>query len=485
MSGDERGLTVAVLAEPPTAVTVDEKRIDLLKLPLLKRVLSHRAFPFVLIAPNLFVFTLVILTGFLGTPVGNANFSIIFVWIVWWALLVMLFIPLGGRLWCTICPIPAAGEWVQRRGSLIQRSERRPFSLGKAWPKALRNIWVQNFAFVAMAGFSAVILTRPLVTGAMMLGFMVVALMLFLVYQRRVFCRYVCPVSGFIGLYATAAPIELRVKDPDECLRHCGIKGKECVKGSAQGYGCPWMEYPGTLDRNSYCGLCTECLKTCPQDNLALNLRPFGADLLVPKRRLDEAYKGFIMLSAAVVYSVIMLGPWGGLKDWANLGSGSIPHFIAYIGLLLGAMLIGAPGIFLAFTWAGKLLAKAKEVPLKRLFVSYSYTTVPLGLAAWIAFSLSFVFINVSYAIPVVSDPFGWGWNLFGTAGYQWTPYVPQVLPYLQTPVLVVGLAMSIVLGNRIARENLGDGPQARRSLIPIAFLLTAITLALLWLYMG
>ncbi|MCH7706818.1 MAG: 4Fe-4S binding protein [Chloroflexi bacterium] len=474
---------MAVLTE--AGAPVGTKRTDLLELAPLKGLLKHRAFPFMLILPNLFVFTLVILTGLFGTPVGNANFSIIFVWIVWWALLVMVLIPLGGRVWCTMCPIPAVGEWVQRRGSIIQRSERRPFSLARVWPKALRNIWVQNLAFVAMAGFSAVILTRPLVTGLLMLGFMVAALALFLIFQRRAFCRYVCPVSGFIGLYATAAPIELRVKDTDVCLRHCGVQGKECVKGSAQGYGCPWLEYPGTLDRNSYCGLCTECLKTCPQDNLALNIRPFGADLMVPKRRLDEAYKGFIMLSAAVIYSVIMLGPWGGLKDWANLGSGSALNFIGYISILLGSMLVLVPGIFLAFTWAGKLLANAKEVPLKRLFVSYSYTTVPLGLAAWIAFSLSFVFINISYAIPVVSDPFGWGWNLFGTAGYQWTPYVPQVLPYLQTPVLVVGLAMSIVLGNRISQENLGDGPQARRSLIPIAFLLTAITLALLWLYMG
>ncbi|MBI2913601.1 MAG: hypothetical protein HYY03_06745, partial [Chloroflexi bacterium] len=325
----------------------------------------------------------------------------------------------------------------------------------------------------------------PLVTGDLLLGFMVVALALFLIFQRRAFCRYVCPVSGFIGLYATAAPIELRVKDPDVCLRHCGIKGKECVKGSAEGYGCPWMEYPGTLDRNSYCGLCTECLKTCPQDNLTLRIRPFGSDLLVPKRRLDEAYKGFIMLSAAIVYSAVMLGPWGWLKDWANLGNGSLLHFAGYIALLLGGLLVIVPGVFLAASWAGKLLARANDVPVKRLFVSYAYTTVPLGLAAWIAFSLSFVLINVSYAIPVLSDPFGWGWNLFGTASYGWAPYMPELLPFLQVPVLLAGLALSIALGRHIAVENLGDGPVASRSLVPVAGLLTAVTVMLLWLYMG
>lgn len=475
-------MALASEARPAVGAPV---RADLLSIPLVKRLLRHRAFQFLLIFPNLFVFTLVILTGLFGTPVGNANFSIIFVWIVWWALLIMLLIPLAGRTWCTMCPIPAVGEWVQRGGSIVERSGRRPFSLRKSWPKPLRNIWLQNLAFVGVASFSAVILTRPLVTGALLLGFMVVALGLFLVFQRRAFCRYVCPVSGFIGLYATAAPIGLRVKDADVCLRHCGVKGKECVKGSAEGYGCPWMEYPGTLDRNSYCGLCTECLKTCPQDNLALAIRPFGADLLVPKRRLDEAYKGFIMLSAAVVYSVVMLGPWGWIKDWANLGNGSLLHFVGYIALLLAGLLVVVPGIFLAASWVARLVARARHVPLKRLFVSYAYTTVPLGLAAWIAFSLSFVFINVSYAIPVLSDPFGWGWNLFGTAGYKWTPYVPELLPFLQTPVLIGGLALSIALGHRIAVQNLGPGPAATRSLVPVAGLLASITIALLWLYMG
>ncbi|MDP2950732.1 MAG: 4Fe-4S binding protein [Chloroflexota bacterium] len=464
--------------------SADGQRLNLLSQPLVKRVLTHRLFQFAVILPNLFVFTVIILSGLFGTPVGNANFSIIFVWIVWWAILIMLLIPVGARVWCTMCPIPAVGEWVQRR-AVVDRSPRRPLTLGKDWPKPLRNIWVQNFSFVAVAAFSAIILTRPFVTGALLLGFMVAALALFLVYRRRAFCRYVCPVSGFIGLYSTVAPLEIRVIDPDVCLRHCGIKGKECVKGSAEGYGCPWMEYPGTLDRNSYCGMCTECLKTCPQDNLALSLRPFGADLLVPTRRLDEAFKGFIMLGAAVLYSVVMLGRWGWIKDWANLGSGSILDFAGYVALLVGGVLVVMPGLFYAITWAARLLSRANNVPVRQLFVSFAYTTVPLGLAAWIAFSLSFLFINVSYAIPVLSDPLGWGWNLFGTADYEWTPYFPQLLPYLQVPVLAVGLVLSVLLGQRIAMENFGNAEQARRSVLPVAVFSTAITLVLLWLYMG
>ena len=57
---------------------------------------------------------------------------------------------------------------------------------------------------------------------------------------------------------------------------------KSCYTGSADGYGCPWLLYPGALTKNTYCGTCMECLRTCPHDNIAFNLRSFGADLINP-----------------------------------------------------------------------------------------------------------------------------------------------------------------------------------------------------------
>ena len=98
----------------------------------------------------------------------------------------------------------------------------------------------------------------------------VIAITLSIFYKDRVFCRYVCPVGGFIGLYSLASGLELRVKDQNVCLNH---KTKDCVVGNSCGYGCPWMVYPGKLERNAACGLCTECIKTCTEDNIALNLK--------------------------------------------------------------------------------------------------------------------------------------------------------------------------------------------------------------------
>ena len=76
---------------------------------------------------------------------------------------------------------------------------------------------------------------------------------------------------------------------------------------------------------------------------------------------------------------------------------------------------------------------------------------------AWIAFSLSFVFANLSYVWPVLSDPFGWGWNLLGTAASGWTPYLMGVIPSIQTVILLAGLAWAARTALRIACEQVDE----------------------------
>ena len=74
--------------------------------------------------------------------------------------------------------------------------------------------------------------------------FLLVAIGASLVFERRAFCRYLCPVGGFIGLYSQSAPLELRVVDASVCASHTE---KTCYTGSSQGYGCPWQVFPGGL----------------------------------------------------------------------------------------------------------------------------------------------------------------------------------------------------------------------------------------------
>ncbi len=449
-------------------------RIELTGIPIVKQLLVSRWLQWSLVAATLPFFVLAILTGLAGTPAGSRNFGIVFVWIVWWALLILVLVPLAGRFWCAVCPIPAPGEWLQRRALVQPREGGRLFTLGWKFPRRLSNLWLQNAAFIAVALFAKVILTTPFVSALALLLFVTIALVTSLLYERRIFCRYICPVGGFIGLYSQLAPAQVRVKDHALCATH---HDKTCYTGNERGYGCPWLVFPAALDKNTYCGMCAECLKTCSLDNVALYARPFGADLLTNNgRRFDEAYRGLMMLAGAPLYTVVFMGPWAEIKQ-AAYAVGS-PNWWGYALGLLALMLVIVPGIFFACAALARVIARV-QTPARNFFIDYGYAALPLGLGAWAAFSLSFVLTNISYAWAVLSDPFGWGWNLFGTADWKWTPYLAGGHPILQIPILLVGLVASIAVALRTAREQ----HVSQRAALPIVAFAVTFTLGLVWLY--
>lgn len=449
-------------------------KLELTQYPLIRRLVTSRWVPWLLMAFTLPVFLLAILTGLFGTPAGSRNFGIIFVWIVWWALVILMLVPFAGRLWCAVCPIPAPGEWLQRRALIQPRAGGKLFTLGWKFPRRLKNIWLQNAAFLTVALFSVVILTTPFVSALVLLFMIVLAMATSMLFERRVFCRYICPVGGFIGLYSQVAPIEVRVKDTVVCKTHVE---KTCYQGSETGYGCPWLVYPAALEKNTYCGMCMECMKTCPHDNVGIFLRAPGKDLQTTQgRRLDEAYKAFIMLTCALAYSIVLLGPWSLFKETAY--AVGTPAWWLYAGIFLAANLVIVPAIFFVCTWLARKLSFGK-FSLRRTFVEYAYVLVPLGLAAWGAFTVSFVFINFSYAWQVLSDPFGWGWNLFGTANWTWTPYLAGFQSLIQIPILLVGLVAAIGMALRTTRAQ----GVPRRAALPVVSFCAVFTVGLLWLY--
>jgi hypothetical protein len=227
-------------------------------------------------------------------------------------------------------------------------------------------------------------------------------------------------------------------------------------------------------------------LRTCPKDNVAVNLRLPGTDLWqAGGRRLDEAYKAFIMLGSALAYSAVMLGPWAPLKAAAYaVGSGP---WLAYAAGFVGLALAGLPGLFWLAVWVGRRWASGPKgaSTQPKAFVALAYSLVPLGLAAWVAFSLSFVFTNLSYVWPVLSDPLGWGWDLLGTAHWGWMPYLSGTVAPLQVLVLAGGLAWASATARRTAQDQLVEVGAARRLAAPVAGLCAMVTGAMLWLLIG
>src|SRR3989304_2272194 len=187
-------------------------------------VLKSRWMPFVPIVVNLFIFTVILMAGYYGgTSPGNYNFGIMIVWIVWWVVLMMVLVPGGSRAWGIGCPLPVLGEWMQRLTLVgVRHNKKGNFYLGlrKRWPKSLSNMWIMNFLFLATTFTTGFITTRPIATFIMLGAIIALAIVLSMVYHKRAFCLYVCPVSGFQGLYSNFAITEVRVKDPAICKGH-------------------------------------------------------------------------------------------------------------------------------------------------------------------------------------------------------------------------------------------------------------------------
>lgn len=456
-------------------------RFELTKFKLIRALFKSRWFPLLAIIFNLFIFVIILIAGLIGGfSAGNYNFGIMIVWILWWVMLMFVLVPIFSRAWCLMCPFPIFSDWLQR-GALFNVNPGKLNGLNLKWPKALKNMWVMNILFLVTTFFTGFFTVRPLATFILLGGIILLAFIIGLIFEKRSFCLYVCPVSGFQGLYSQFAMAEVRRKDPEICKNH---KVKTCFMGNECGYGCPWILAPFHFTKNTYCGMCLECFKSCPHDNMGFNLRPPGVDLLVDEKRgLDEAWKAFIMLGIAMVFFLTMQGPWGALKDMVR--GTSLKGYLTFISLHSAFSLLIVPAIFFFFSWLSKLFSGAKEVSLRKIFTNFSYTLVPLGLGVWIAFSIGIILPNGSYILHIISDPFSWGWNLFGTKSFPWTPVFTGILGYLQGLILVIFYLFSLAYGSRLARQTYPDEAQAKRGWIPILVFLTLAALAFLWLYIG
>jgi NAD-dependent dihydropyrimidine dehydrogenase PreA subunit len=445
-------------------------RVNLYRIPWLRKLLENPWPQFLVRALTLTGFIFTITTALFGSRVGSHNFTIIMVWIAWWTTLKLGFIPFGGRSWCSICPIPLPGDWLQQGG--ILEKGRRKLGLNQRWPRHLKGTWLQSGGFLLIGLFSAVTLTDPHVTGWVLLALFGLAILMSLIFEHRAFCSYVCPIGGFSGLYAKAAPVEVRVVDKEICAKH---GDKSCYQA------CPWGLYPLAFKDSSACGLCMECLRACPKDNLALNLRPYGNDLERPRSfsRLDETFLALTMLGSALAFSAVFIGPWGWLKS-AAFEIGSRQWMVFAVGFLLLTLLF-LPALFTLCVWLWKTTSQS-HLPLKRLIADQGHGLLPLGLLAWIAFTISFALPKLNLVVGVLNDPFGWGWHLLNASNTVRLLDVSGFSPYLQVILLLIGIFWS---ANVTRKSSKSGGEKSSLLNIPVMAFYLAFSVAMLWLLVG
>ena len=353
---------------------------DLTRIPLLAWWLRRRSWQFQLILPNQILFWVVILVGFFGAPVFDDNFGTTITWFVWFSL-VFLLILATGRGWCAVCPFGGLAEWLQR-GRLWHRKGAAGSGLGRGRPAPA---WLARYGYVTTAVMFGVLTwveeyyqvadtASPAATSWTVIGIISFALGAFLFFERRAFCRYLCPLGGLIGVLGAGAPVTgFRSRDREVCH---ACTTKDCLRGRDGSYGCPWFNWPGASETGINCGLCGECFRSCTSDNVGLYVeKPLAALARPQDRRADVAWTVALLGGIMVHQHLHETTWWENLDDWAN-GLVALPHgpnpvlFVLLTAVYTAALVVPV--------WAARqLLYRRPPGGLPRRGTSFTYRTSP------------------------------------------------------------------------------------------------------------
>jgi len=260
-----------------------------------------------------------------------------------------------------------------------------------------------------------------------------------LVWELRAFCRFVCPVSVFVSPFSRMSFLAIRNRSQAVCE---SCKAHYCQKGNSNGWACPYGINVQVMKENSDCGLCLECLRSCTYNNVSVFKRPFGAERST--RNQSEAWLTIAIFTVSVLYSVVYLGPWPAIRDYVNIiDKHNWGLFGVYSLVLWLSVLIIIPGILWVLSFSGKRISKT-DISTREIFLACSGALLPLGLMLWIAFVVPMLFVNITFIIQSASDPFGWGWDFFGTANIPWHQFLPQYIPWLQALLVMTGMYLSL-----------------------------------------
>ncbi len=464
-------------------------RYNLFHLRPMKALFKSRFFPglFQMIVTIFFLF--LVYAGLYGHQVINITPAL--VWTIWWAGLIFIIL-FFGKAWCTICP------WDFMATALsslrLWGVGDRPLTLGLKWPRWMRNIYpaIGLFIILTWLELGYHVTTSPKMTAYMAIGMLLLAIIPAFIFDRKGFCRYGCFVGRISGLYANFSPIEVRSADKSVCA---GCKTKDCYRGNENGNPCPTFLNLAMLEDNTYCIMCGDCVKSCPHDNVALNVRPFASDLFSYNQpRKDEAYLALILLSLTSFHGLTMTPIWenpeqpaGTIIGWISslLGTGHLGSFTIGMSAILAIPII----VYWLFCLTARSIAQQwgnevqRSIPLSKIFIAFAYSVLPIALCYHVAHNGMHLFMEGQNVLTLISDPMGRGWDLFGTATKTYPPILGAMTVWiLQVILVVIGHIYGIIISQRTAEKLFGKDRVATWVQLPLLLAMILFSFISLWI---
>ncbi|MGQ9653679.1 MAG: sigma 54-interacting transcriptional regulator [Thermodesulfobacteriota bacterium] len=307
--------------------------------------------------------------GGVELEVPAASMVLAITWKIWWPLL-LVSVLFAGRLWCSICPVDTIASPFQR----WHRTLPIPAALVRWGP------WVAVggfFSIVWVVGYFH-LSTRPRETGFLLVAMVLGAIVVGLAFQRKAWCRYLCPLGTMAGVYATASLTEIHT-NRSLCLSSC--QTHSCYKGTDTGAGCPVYQHPLFFQNNMTCRFCLRCAEVCPNEAVQLNLRVPGEETwTMTDRPLWAAWFARMLVAFVLFQCIHSADP---VRTWALKSASAVGlrSWVAYTLVLL-APLAGALLLFIGFD---AITALRTSCSLGEVAAIYGLASVPLALLGHLA----------------------------------------------------------------------------------------------------
>ncbi|MGE5689900.1 MAG: fenitrothion hydrolase [Pseudomonadota bacterium] len=373
---------------------------------------------------------LVLLTGAFGEYSSATNLAPTFVYVVFWLGFVPVVVLLG-NVWSVFSPWKAAADavaWLgDRLGVDFPAASTYPEGLGR-WPAAFG-----LFAFATLelcypnsASPRAVALAVAIYSWVTWVGMAL--------YGREAWHRRGEAFNVYFGLLGRIAPFAVLDRDGERVVVArvplSGLSGADRI--------------PGTV------AFLTVMLGSVAFDGFSRTT--WWVDRL------------FELESRVVTDSVL-------LSDLVTTAA-NLAGLIAAILVVAGIYLLAVAG------------ARATTHRREGLRYDFALSLVPIALAYAVAHYFSLLVLQGQSAWFMASDPFGFGWNLFGTAGFEpnLTALKPNEIWYVQVAALVAGHVLGLVLAHDRAVSIFRSARAALRTQYAMLVLMIAYTVGGLWL---
>ena len=413
---------------------------------------------------SVFLLGLVAAAGLVGNDTPTLNLAPTMVWTIWWVGMAFA-VALIGNVWALINPWRILFGWVEalygwaKPGSKISP----PLAYPQRW-----GIWPAVVLFICFTWVQDAFPQSPLPdrVAVMVIVYSVITWTGMALFGKHQWLRHGEAFSVVFSFFARFAPTEVKVRNQDLCRTcdgHCLDQEEECVN-------------------------CYECFEKA--EDREFNLRPFAAGLSRIGRMTNDKLIMVVLLLATVTFDGFSATPgWVDFQTYVVDVFSGVVNYAAFNSLTvadtIGVLLfpVAFLGVYLIFTYfmSGAAGSSVGVLDLARVF---AYSLIPIALAYNIAHFITLLLVQGQLIVPLASDPFGYGWDLFGTADYRVDIGVinARAVWFLSVAVIIIGHVMAVYLAHLASIRTFRNRTIARNSQYPMMALMVLYTVVSLWI---